>query len=121
MAGIDKKINLFEYIEDHTLRLEASHRGGGIEIDAAEILGLEGAKLTAYQNYLGGGMLGSVQSDCNIRDWQSTELAPAIRDLAEALKRYFYNYTNDIVEDWDEWAASSSYEAHQATRPASAY
>lgn len=113
-------MNLFEYIEQNTLRLEASHRGGGIEISLDEYRpGLAGGKMSAYQNYLGGGLLGAVASDCNIRDWEQTELADDLRKLSEALKRYYYNITNDIVEDWDEWAASDSFERHQATRPIS--
>jgi len=60
-----KAINLVAYIQDNILRCEVSHRGGGIEIDASEYLKIDGAKITAYQNYLGGGMLGSVNSDKN--------------------------------------------------------
>ena len=41
-----KEIN-FEGI---TLRLEVSHRGGGIEIDLTT-LGFKGEKMSAYQNY----------------------------------------------------------------------
>ena len=104
-------MNLFEYIEHNTIRLEAGHRGGGIEIDASEYTKIDGAKMTAYQNYLGGGMLGSVQSSQNF--------AGDFPELVEALKRYYYNITNDIVEDWDEWA-SGSFEAIQS-RPVSAY
>ena len=33
---MSKKIDYIEYIEGHTLRLDVSHRGGGIEIDAGE-------------------------------------------------------------------------------------
>lgn len=114
--------NLFEYIENNTLRLEASHRGGGIEIDATEYLGDRyPLKMTAYQNYLGGGMTGSVQGaiEGHLRDYPKTIQAKALK-LNEALKQYFYNITNDIVQDWDEWAASESYAAQQS-RPGSAY
>jgi hypothetical protein len=115
----------FEYIEGHTIRLEASHRGGGIEIDAAEFLGIEGARMTAYQNYLGGGMLGSVQNSYNLVIHGAIEgkrtTRGKVEKLAEALKRYFYNITNEEAGDYDEYAASSDYETHQATRRASAY
>lgn len=113
-------INLYEYIEDNTLRLEASRRGGGIEIDASGYLELPGAKLTAYQNYLGGGMTGSIQADRNFSITSSKKREARTVKLQEALKRYFYNITNDIVEDWDDWAASDNFEAQQ-TRPGSAY
>lgn len=112
-------MNLFRYIEENTIRLEASHRGGGIEIDASEYTGIENACMTAYQNYLGGGMLGSIQSDRNFSPGSDAQCKRA-RELSEALIRYYYNITNDIVQDWDEWAASESLEAQQS-RPSSAY
>ena len=114
------KIDLFEYIEANTLRLEASHRGGGIEIDATEYLGEKyPLKMTAYQNYLGGGMAGAIAGSIegHLRDYPKSIQAKALK-LNEALKQYFYNITNDIVEDYDQWAASESYEAQQA-RPVS--
>ena len=52
-------------IEDNTIRCEVSYRGGGIEIDVSELFGIEDAKVSAYQNYLGGGMAGSIQSNAN--------------------------------------------------------
>lgn len=116
------KTNFTEYFEDHTLRLEASHRGGGIEIDATDYLGSKyPLRMTAYQNYLGGGMTGSVQGSIEgrLRDYPKTVQAKALK-LNDALKYYFYCITNEIVADWDEWAVSASFEAQQA-RPASAY
>lgn len=110
-------MNLFEYIEQNTLRLEASHRGGGIEIDASEYLDAPGARMTAYQNYLGGGMLGAVANSYN-REALAADDSKR-EELGAALARYYYNITNDIVEDWDEWAASADFEQHQATRPTS--
>jgi hypothetical protein len=78
--------------------------------------------MTAYQNYLGGGMLGAVQSSIqgHLRDYPKATQVKALA-LAEVLKQYFYNITNDIVQNWDEYAASSDYETHQATRAASGY
>lgn len=102
----------WEYITANTLRLDYSHRGGGIEIDASDYLDLPGAKMTAYQNYLGGGMLGSVQSSRNFSQCNEPREAKAQR-LAEALKRYFYALSNEAVSEWDEWAASPNYEAQQ--------
>ena len=57
-----KQIN-FEPI---TLRLQVSSRGGGIEIDLSS-LGFKGEKMAAYQNYLGGGLLGAVCVNDTIR------------------------------------------------------
>lgn len=119
---MQKQFNFSEYFEENQIRLEASHRGGGIEIDATAYLGDRyPLRMTAYQNYLGGGMLGSVQGSIEgrLRDYPKTIQAKALK-LNEALKHHYYCITNEIVADWDEWAASPSFEAQQA-RPASAY
>ena len=47
-------------------RLEVSSRGGGIEIDLTRF-GFKGEFMSAYQNYLGGGMLGKVCANDTIR------------------------------------------------------
>lgn len=89
-----------------TIREDISRRGGGIEIDASGLLHTPGARLTAYQNYLGGGMLGSIQFDCNIRDWQNTEIADLVRMTADSLMQYFHGLTNAEASDWDEYAGT---------------
>lgn len=114
-----QKIDVVEYIKNNTIRLEASHRGGGIEIDAEEFVGLDGAKMTAYQNYLGGGMLGSIQSSKNFTTGKDEKMAERAEILAEALKKYFHNITNEEAGDYDEWNAGE-FEAVQ-NRPESAY
>ncbi len=45
--------------EPITMRVNATNRGGGIEIDLTT-LGFPGERMAAYQNYLGGGLLGAV-------------------------------------------------------------
>ena len=50
-----KQIELSEVV----LRQEISSRGGGVEIDLTRF-GFSGQKMSAYQNYLGGGMLGRI-------------------------------------------------------------
>ena len=124
MKTLKSQSEFTEYIESNTLRLEASRRGGGIEIDATDYLGYNGRyplRMTAYQNYLGGGMTGSVQGaiEGHLRDYPSTIQTKALA-LNEALKRYYYNITNEEVEDWDEWASTESYESQQS-RPSSGY
>ena len=93
-----------------TLRLEVSSRGGGIEISLDD-LGFTG-KMTAYQNYLGGGMLGRVCSDCNIPDWNSDA---KLVEIAEQLRMYYHSLTNP-EEGWE----SMSFEKNQ-NMPESAY
>lgn len=111
-----KEINLFEFIKQNTIRLEASRRGGGIEIDCSELLG-EGAKMTAYQNYLGGGMLGGIDSSVNFKPKQAD--IKLFENLQETLKKYFHNITNEEASDYDGWN-EQSYEQNQ-NMPKSAY
>jgi len=77
------------------LRQEITSRGGGIEIDLTPE-GYPSAKMTAYQNYLGGGLLGRVQTDCTISDYMDH---PPLRKIAERLARYFHSLTNPSPED----------------------
>lgn len=111
-----KKIDLIEFVKQNTLRIETNRRGGGIEIDCSELLG-SGAKMTAYQNYLGGGMLGAICSDVNIEireaDYKMFE------KLEETLKKYFHNITNEEAINYDEWSGQS-YKQNQKM-PKSAY
>jgi hypothetical protein len=109
--------NYTKYIEDHTKRLEASHRGGGIEIDCTELFPyIEGAGMTAYQNYLGGGMLGSIQSSDNFFNKLRPRDIPKFYPLKIALMQYFHALTNHEGDEWEE----ATFEGTQA-RPASAY
>lgn len=92
-------------------RMQISSRGGGIEISLAKF-GYKGSFMSAYQNYLGGGMLGAVASDCSIIDWKEDE---KLLEISEELKKYFHSLTNPETE-WE----GSSYEANQ-NRSLSAY
>jgi hypothetical protein len=79
------------------LREKFSSRGGGVEIDLTP-LGFKGHKMSAYQNYLGGGMLGSIQSNDTIRSQVSNirlqlEFSNRFEELntiAEKLKKYYH-------------------------------
>jgi len=98
--------------EEITLRQEISHRGGGIEI-SLDSFGYEDHKMTAFQNYLGGGMLGKVDNDCTVKDWQDNE---KLQEIAEQLRKYFFELTNPPEEAWEH----QSYETNQSL-PVSAY
>ena len=100
--------------EKITLRLEASHRGGGIEIDLSDFgKKYDGERMTAYQNYLGGGMLGSIQNDCTIPMWKHND---RLVKIAELLSRYFHSLTNHEDDEWE----SATFEQNQL-RERSAY
>jgi hypothetical protein len=81
---------------DNIIRVEVSHRGGGIEIDLTKF-GFGGHRMTAYQNYLGGGMLGAICNDCTISDWYDND---DLTEIAENLSRFFHELTNPS----DEWS-----------------
>tara|TARA_R100001443_G_C3302549_1_gene165654 strand:+ start:131 stop:436 length:306 start_codon:yes stop_codon:yes gene_type:complete len=100
-----------EKIEFKVLRQRVSRRGGGIEIDLTPF-GYKYMKMTAYQNYLGGGLLGSINNDCTIRDWEGN---PELTKIAEKLSRYFHSLTNP-----DDEYEGMSFEDRQSL-PLSAY
>ena len=98
--------------EFNIIREKLSSRGGGIEI-TLDNFGYEGEKMTAYQNYLGGGMLGSIGSDCTIGFWgEDSKLV----EVSENLKKHFHNLTNPE----DDELTSATFEEIQK-RPLSAY
>jgi hypothetical protein len=93
------------------IRQEISYRGGGIEI-ALDNFGYFGEKMTAYQNYLGGGMLGRIDGDCTIKDWRESD---ELEYIAENLQKYFHSLT--VHDDEWEW---ETFEQNQL-KPVSAY
>lgn len=100
-----------------TLRLEISSRGGGIEIDLTRF-GFSGQKMSAYQNYLGGGMLGRICANDTIRAFNephTEKQATKLNRIAERLKKHFHELTNPDTE-WE----GRSYEQNQKM-PISAY
>lgn len=103
--------------EQITLRSEISSRGGGIEI-SLDTLGFKGEKMAAYQNYLGGGLLGKVCANNTIQAYNKpcTDKQKAKLDkIAEQLKQYFHSLTNPDTE-WE----GQTYEKNQ-NMPTSAY
>jgi hypothetical protein len=111
-------MNYNKYIKDHTIRCEASPRGGGIEIDCSELFPyIEGnLGMTAYQNYLGGGMLGAIASDSNFKNDIRPTDHKKFEKLELELKKYFHKLTNHEGDEWEE----ASFEENQR-RPVSAY
>lgn len=101
-----------EKIKDTTLRIQDSNRGGGVEIDLTE-WGYPGEKMTAYQNYLGGGMLGSIGNDSTILNWREDS---DLSSIADKLSRYFHSLTNHENDEWE----NTTFERNQ-NRPESAY
>ena len=77
-------------VNELIIREAISSRGGGVEIDLTR-KGFKGQKMTAYQNYLGGGMLGAIGNDCTKRDRESV---PKLVKIAKELREYMHNVTN---------------------------
>lgn len=107
-----------QYIEDNTLRCEASYRGGGIEIGLDELLKKDdGYCMTAYQNYLGGGLLGRICNSYNFKLEEPSKANQAkVEAISEQLKRYFHNLTNHEGDEWEE----ETFEENQLRKPVSA-
>ena len=96
--------------EEITLRLEVSSRGGGVEIDLTR-KGFKGHKMSAYQNYLGGGMLGKVCVNNTITSFNrpcTDKQRAKLEKIGEELKRYYHNLTNPDTE-WE----GQTYELNQ--------
>lgn len=88
-------------------------RGGGVEIDLKPF-GYDGL-MTAYNNYLGGGITGAIVNSCNIVDWKENE---DLEKIAEELRKYYFK---KVTEKEQEFHINSfSYEEMQG-RPSSAY
>ena len=100
-----------------TLREQITSRGGGIEIDLTRF-GFKGEKMAVYQNYLGGGLLGKIESNDTIRAYEkpcTDKQAAKLDKIAERLKKYFHSLTNPDTE-WE----GQSYIQNQRM-PVSAY
>jgi len=88
------------------IREKLSSRGGGIEIDLTPFgKKWEGEKMTAYQNYLGGGMLGGIANDCTFDNWEDSKTLGVI---ATNLRMYFAERMG-IDYDWHDCMPSSAY------------
>lgn len=87
-------------LQENITREEISHRGGGVELELTAY-GYEDEYLSAYQNYLGGGMRGAVANSCTIEDWQMDD---RLVRLAEELREYYEDrfYEFVVVDEYDQ-------------------
>jgi len=109
-----KQINF----EEITLRLQVSSRGGGVEI-SLDTLGFKGEKMSAFQNYLGGGMLGRVCVNNTIEAYNkpcTDKQRAKLERIGEQLKQYYHSLTNPDEDTWEH----QSYEQNQ-NMPSSGY
>lgn len=84
-------------IAENITREDFSYGGGGVELDLTAF-GYEGEFLSAYQNYLGGGMLGSVAIAALLRTggW--------MRSLSDSRK----GLVSTTKSGWMSWSISMS-------------
>ena len=87
-------------IEENITREDFSARGGGVELDLTAF-GYEDEYLSAYQNYLGGGMLGGICNDCTVEDWRMDE---KLVRLAEGLAEYYQERMEELeyIDEYNE-------------------
>jgi len=87
-------------IEENIVREKYGHRGGGCELDLSAY-GYEDEFLSAYQNYLGGGMLGAVDNSCTIEDWRKDN---KLVRLAQELSDYYMDrmYEFEYIDEYNE-------------------
>ena len=87
-------------IAENITREDFSYRGGGVELDLT-VFGYEDEYLSAYQNYLGGGMRGTVANSCTIEDWEMDE---RLVRLASELREYYDErlYELELVDEYNE-------------------
>ena len=98
---VDIKALEFEMsIQENITREEISHRGGGVELDLSGF-GYEDEYLSAYQNYLGGGMRGAVANSCTVEEWQMDE---KLVRLAERLSEYYQERMEELeyIDEYNE-------------------
>ena len=92
-----------EFIEENLMQCDISYRGGSMKIDVSELFdtGDEPAEMGAYQNYLGGGMAGSIQTG---RSFDISEFTPEdlgqYKELAQDCIQWFYNENNGGGDDY---------------------
>ena len=97
---MSKRKSITEKIESSILRKKISSNGGGIEIDLTPF-GFKGQKMAAYQNYLGGGLLGRIMVNDTIRreTLTTTEAnAKKLDKIGMDLMKYFHSLTNPDTE-----------------------
>lgn len=92
-----------EFIESNLIDADISYRGGSMKIDVSDLFntGEEPAIMGAYQNYLGGGIAGSIQTGrmFDISGFSEEDLA-IYKELAEACQKWFYNQNNGGGDDY---------------------
>jgi len=97
------KHDIFKIIEDNMIHCDISYRGGSFKIDVSEYFdtGEEEAIMGAYQNYLGGGIAGSVRVGRGFdKDALPEEQQELYEKFARACIEWFYLQNNGGGDDY---------------------
>lgn len=80
-------------IELHITECRVSYRGGSIKVDVSELFpDVDDPIMGAYQNYLGGGIAGSIQGGCMFDPRQlDADDRAVFTALSTRIKHYFYS------------------------------
>jgi hypothetical protein len=84
-------------------RESVSTRGGGVEI-TLDNFGYEEQRMTAYQNYLGGGMLGGIGNSCTMTDWAEDDTLVIV---AKRLRQHWADLMEIDVDDFEGLSVSA--------------
>ncbi len=111
-------VEMFD-IRENIIEFEATHRGGNLKVDVSSLfptLDTEDAIMGAYQNYLGGGMLGSVIGAAMFdpSTLPNKNDLTIFEDVKDKIKRYLHEETRHDGDEWED----ADYEEGQR-RPAS--
>ena len=95
-------------MEFKVIRQKITTRGGGVEIDLTP-QGFDGHKMSAYQNYLGGGMLGGIAVNDTIRSQASNvrlqlEFSNRFKELdeiGERLREFYSDLAGINLEEYE--------------------
>lgn len=87
----DQRAEAFDIV-NHVTQCDISYRGGTLKIDVSSIFpDVSDPVMGAYQNYLGGGIAGSIQGAAMFTpDELSEKDQVTFHALLERIKRYFY-------------------------------
>jgi hypothetical protein len=124
-----ENLKMLKYIEDNIIDYDISYRGGNTKVDVSGLFGEKtlskiednGEKAIAgtYQNYLGGGIAGSIETGRNFDlSLLNKQELKKYNLFAEAIKEYHYNLNNGGGDDYMQ--ENMSYEKNQSL-PLSAY
>ena len=126
----EKKIFLHDYIEDNIIDCDVSYRGGILKVDLSGLLSGESleaideageeAEAGAKQNYLGGGIAGSITTGRSFDvDLLTKKDLKVYEEFSEAVTLYFYNINNGGGDDYMQENYSGL--DNNQKRPVSAY